>query len=273
VLRLCHGDDGCSVNPSKLIEMKLKYLSMIAVPFFAGSLAVSAQEKKAPEVVQVVYEVFSLSEAEAAQSQRDSLTDREAYAQMTSGVKSGKVKQEKLMALRVLGGQKATTSHVSELIFATQYDPPKLPNQVGVSEGGGSEDGPSLAEIERGPGWQSGSFPATPATPSIFDRVNLGDTLEVEAAVIAVAGKPEKLMLRMAANHTKLKGFDVWGQGLAEGHVPWLSKQKVQSNIQVESGAPILVGTVSRSNVEQDETQVERVWFAFVTATLVKVEK
>jgi len=56
--------------------MNLKLFAVISGIAISGTMPLVAQEEEVPKLIQVVYEVFSLPEAEAAQSQRDSLTDR-----------------------------------------------------------------------------------------------------------------------------------------------------------------------------------------------------
>lgn len=52
--------------------------------------------------------------------------------------------------------------------------------------------------------------------------------------------------------------------------MPLLSVQTVRSAVMVKSGVPMLVGTVSPPNVEQENEKEKRVWFAFVTATIIE---
>lgn len=249
--------------------MNLKFLFNVSISFLAGISSLSAQEERPLEMVQLVYEVFSLEEKKAVATQRTNRTDIAAYQEMVTGLTNGEVVQEKLMALRLVPGEKAVTQHVSEMGYPTEFDPPELPNSVGLENFG--DEGPSLEDLESGPGWQAGAFPATPGTGTAFQIVKLGDELEFEAELMG--GNSGKLAIRMMAIHTDLKGFDAWGQGLAEAKMPLLSVQTVQSNIVLKSGVPMLVGTVSPPDVEQEKGKKKRVWFAFVTATLMEVEK
>jgi hypothetical protein len=69
-------------------------------------LAAQEEAAPAPNWFKWLTRCFHFSEAEAAQSQRDSLTDRELYARMVTGLEKGEVKQEKLLAIRSFTGQK-----------------------------------------------------------------------------------------------------------------------------------------------------------------------
>lgn len=230
-----------------------------------------------PRVLQVVYEVFSLSKSEAAASQRENLTDRETYARMVAGLEDGKVKQEKLQAVRTLSGQLARSEHVSEFIYATEYEPPELPNSVGiqVNSPAATKEKPTAKEVmdalKSGPGWSQGVFPATPTIGTAFDTMPLGDSLEVEAN--AGIGDPVELSIRLSASHVKLSGFEVWGQGLSEAKMPRFSVERVRSGLTVRSGVPTLIGTISPHPEKEVKKGEERVWFAFVTVTAVEVKE
>ena len=255
--------------------MNVKLFAVISGVVISGAMPLVAQEEEDPKLIQVVYEVFSLPEAEAAQSQRDSLTDRELYARMVTGLEKGEVKQEKLLAIRSLAGQKATVDHVSEFMFPTQFKPPELPNQLGgfLEQAGDQESADlaeSLAKAKKGAGWHEGNFPVTPATPKAFVTAKLGDSMEVEAALGSEAGF---VSLSFAATHLALKGSDLWGQGLSEANMPRFEEQKLQSSFTLKGGDPSLIGTVSPSPATREKDEVARVWFAFVTASVVEGQK
>jgi hypothetical protein len=110
----------------------------------------------------------------------------------------------------------------------------------------------------------------TPATPSAFVTAKLGDSLEVEAALVAEAGF---VSLRFAATHLSLKEADLWGQGLSEASMPRFEEQKLQSSFTLKGGDPSLIGTVSPSPATRKVDKEARVWFAFVTASVVEVKK
>ncbi|MFT6180291.1 MAG: hypothetical protein ACI9NQ_000749 [Paracoccaceae bacterium] len=264
-----------SKNPKLYFKMKMKNLMKLVGAMVLASAPLSASGKD--QVLQVVYEVFSLSQSEAAASQREALTDREAYARMVAGLEGGKVKQEKLQAIRTLSGQRATSEHVRELIYATEYEPPELPNSVGVSVNSPAvlKEKPTGNEVidalKTGPGWSQGAFPATPSIGTAFDTIPLGDSLEVE--VMAGNGDPAELSIRLAVSHIKLAGYEAWGQGLSEAKMPRFAVKRVRSGLTVQSGVPTLIGTISPSPEEQVKKGEERVWFAFVTATVVEVKE
>jgi len=72
-------------------------------------------------------------------------------------------------------GQRASVNVVREMIYPTEYEPPELPNSMGDTGnnnfgGGGGFSG-------------QGAFPVTPATPTAFEKRDLGMILEVEPVV------------------------------------------------------------------------------------------
>lgn len=255
--------------------MKIKNSMKLFGVFFL-TCSPSYAQGDPPRVLQVVYEVFSLSQSDAAASQREALTDREMYAKMLTGLEDGKVKQEKLQSIRVLPGQRATSEHVSEYVYATEYEPAELPNSVGIAVNSPAltKEKPSGKEVvdalKSGPGWAEGAFPVTPTTGSAFETQMVGDTLEVEAAT--GDGKPAMVSLRLSVNHVELAGHETWGQGVSEAKMPRFAVRQVRTGLTVQSGMPTLVGTVSPSPEEQVEEDGVRVWFAFVTTTVVEVK-
>ena len=238
------------------------------------ALAITADAQEGPLKIQAVYEAFSISKAEAAELQRAGHNDKAFYEVLVTALAEKKSRQEKLIVIRTSSGQKATVAHSSEYIYPTEIEPPEMPNQVGIplqpvtvdAEG---KPGPSQAIKELDTGVPS-IFPSSPATPSAFDPRNTGDSLEIEAAI----GMPGDLIdLRFSYTFTKLITMDVWGQGLAEFPVPRFSNQTQTSSLTVKNGIPILVGTVTPSLEAQDPESAERVWFAFLTTTVIKSAK
>jgi hypothetical protein len=238
------------------------------------------QSQETP-VVEFVYEVFSMDRMEAAATQRSLLRDPEFYASLVAGLKDGKVRQEKLLAIRGRTGEKAMTEHISELLYPTEYDPPELPNGLGVAADAPAfqKEEPPMEEVidalKSGPGWFQGPFPATPATPTGYDMRNLGDTLEVESSMANADG--ETIQIRCFADHVELLGMETWGQGLSEAEMPVIAVSAVRSTCQVTLGVPTLLGTVSLhgavvGKADGDE-KGNRVCFAFLTTSIVEPGK
>lgn len=246
---------------SKFLSLGLAHLATIG----------STVAQDAPRNIQTVYEIFSLPKSEAAELQRAGHDDAAFYKTIVSATANKKARQEHLLAIRGRPGNTVSARHVSNFISPTEFEPPELPNQVGLFyevPGTATEEKPGVS-IPVTPAITS-IFPSTPATPTSFDTYNLGATLEVEPQ-IDVAGKTVEI--RLSATINRLLAQDVWGQGLSEAKVPRISRQAQTSSVTVRSGVPTLVGTFSPAPEAQDKEAGERVWFAFLTTTVIESKK
>lgn len=240
-------------------------LSKFLITFACTSLA-----QAAPDKIQAVYEAFSIPKSEATELQRAGHNDQIFYQVLVAATAEKKAKQEKLIALRSTSGQKAASTQCSELIFPTEFEPPELPNQVGIPLNQNSVDKegkpktPDVTEVNTG---IASIFPSTPATPSAFDTYLAGDQFEIEAT-LGESGNTIDLRFSYTCDH--LIGMDVWGQGLSAIPMPRMSHQNQTASLSVKNGVPILVGTVTPVLEAQDPGESERVWFAFLTTTVIK---
>jgi len=241
--------------------------------FFSSSLPSRSQDH--PVVIQIVYEAFSMPFSDAAALRREAKTDKVLYDQLLAGLGKGEVVQEKLLSTRCLPGQRSVASHISEYIYPTGFEPPELPNSIGGGapskkgeKGGSSTEAPDpnrpdlKADVV--------AFPATPATPTTFDTRLLGDVLEVEPQVDSTFKTVE---LRCTVEHVTLQKIDIWGQGLSEAGMPRFSNQEIKSGATQSSGVPLLIGTITPSDEALGEGNPKRVWFAFVTSTVIEVKE
>ena len=73
-------------------------------------------------------------------------------------------------------GQIAKIEQIREFIYPTEYDPPEIPNQLGVAP----SNIPGFIETN-----DVVEFPVTPATPTAFETRGLGSIIEVEPIVAA----------------------------------------------------------------------------------------
>lgn len=253
-------------------RMKLKNVLPFLALTVVGINLVHGQASP-PRVIQTVYEVFSLSKSEAAAMQREEMTGREFYARMMTGLESGKVTQKKFTAVRSLPSQVSSVESISEYLYPTEFEPPNLRNAIDVSVISGdplaTESDPD--KVAKGPGWQAGVFPVTPALPAAFASRKLGDTIEVEVEI--TEGAEPVINLRFATTHIGLMTTDLWGAGLAESGVPRFGIKQSKSAVVLKSGVPSCVGTVSPGPEEQPEKGEEEVWFAFFTVTLIEVKE
>ncbi|NNE92813.1 MAG: type II and III secretion system protein, partial [Verrucomicrobiales bacterium] len=94
-------------------------------------------------------------------------------------------------------GERATIRQVREFIYPTEYDPPELPNSVGVTQVGG-------IQIQG----DATSFPVTPANPTAFEMRELGKIIEVEPVV---GGDNRSVNLSLTTDFSDFVGFINYG--------------------------------------------------------------
>jgi general secretion pathway protein D len=159
-------------------------------------------------------------------------------------------------------GQSSTISIVREFLYPTEYEPPELPTSTGSVDGGSSLFG----------GGSGSSFPVTPATPTAFEKRDVGITLEV----LPVAD-PSKQFVNVTLNpsFTDFDGFVNYGSPInstTEGIlgprkveitpnailIPVFSKQGFSTSVDVADGSTIVVGGLMQESVENvaDQTPV-----------------
>jgi len=220
--------------------------------------------------IEVCYESFSLPLSEAAALQRMNLPDSELYTRIVTMVADEKAKQERLSVLRVRAGQKATAESIAEHIYPTEWEPPELPNVVGVQivEDRGKDapaQAPNLEKLSNSPNMVNATDNLrTPAMPTAFETRNVGHTLEVEPTL---QEDFRTIEMRIAPENVTLAGELLHGQDLAETKSPQFEAQKLSLGVIVKSGMPHLLGTVSRPPMSKvDPDSANTTWFAFVTA-------
>lgn len=146
-------------------------------------------------------------------------------------------------------GQQATVEVLREFIYPTEYEPPELPNSVGV--GGGA--------------------PVTPATPTAFETKPVG--IQLEVLPVADANK-RYVDLTINPSFSDFDGFVNYGnpiqtatQGLlgqietvtiSENAIlmPVFSAQRTNTQITVADGATIAIGGLMASSIQNVEDKV-----------------
>jgi general secretion pathway protein D len=147
-------------------------------------------------------------------------------------------------------GQQATVEILREFIYPTEYEPPELPNSVGLT---------------------GGSSPVTPATPTAFETKPVG--IQLEVLPVADANK-RYVDLTINPSFSDFDGFVNYGnpiqtatQGLlgqietvtiSENAIlmPVFSAQKMNSQITVADGATIAIGGLMASSIQNVEDKV-----------------
>lgn len=147
-------------------------------------------------------------------------------------------------------GQSSSVVVSREFIYPTEYEPPELPNSTGINT--------------------TGSFPVTPATPTAFEKRDVGVVLEV--LPVADANK-NYIDITLNPTVTDFDGFVNYGspissavQGLlgpetvtiTENRIlmPVFSTQRANTQLTVADGATIVMGGLMASSVQTVEDKV-----------------
>ena len=157
-------------------------------------------------------------------------------------------------------GQKATIQIIREFIYATEYEPPQLPQNN--NQGGGG--------ILGGGGGGGGGF-ATPATPSAWQTKNTGVTLEIEPTI---AENSFVIDLRFVPEIVEFEGFinygspimspstDVFGNPttvvITDNRIemPVFSTRRVNTSLSIYDGYTVAVGGLIREDVQNVQDSV-----------------
>ena len=156
-------------------------------------------------------------------------------------------------------GQKATIEIIREFIYATEYEPPQLPQQN--NNGGG---------ILGNNGGGGGGF-ATPSTPSAWETRNTGVTLEIEPSI---ADNNYVIDLRFVPEIVEFEGFinygspimspstDVFGNPttvvITDNRIemPVFSTRRVNTSLSIYDGYTVAVGGLIREDVQNVQDSV-----------------
>jgi len=191
-------------------------------------------------------EIFSLTLSEAAKLRRARNTDTEDYASLVKRVETGTVTLEEFLMLRTAEKQNTTSEEIREMIYATEFEPPELPNQI---------DG-LVDNIEKA------KMLVTPANPTSFDTKKVGNILEAELA----AAKDGQIHVRSSLTLVNYLGKRTWGQEMAETEMPRFTVQSINTSLNLSPDSPVLIGSISPPDALQPEGE-KRVWLAYVTVS------
>jgi hypothetical protein len=222
--------------------------------------------------VSVCYETFSLPLSMAAKLHRERLPDQELYERLVAAIAKETVRQETVTVLRCVSDQKSTTDSISEQIYPTEYEPGGKYGPSAVTAPPPVKDGaeavPSGAKAGGAATTVKSAGITAPATPTSFDTRNTGVTLELEPTL----SDDEKLVdLRITPEQVTLVGRSSFGQGISTFEMPVFETQRIATLATIRINRPFLLSTMNRPPVSKvDPDSANRVWFAFVTATLAK---
>lgn len=233
-----------------------------------------------PRVISLCCETFSLPLAEAAAYQREGISDALLYQRLVEGTeKEGSTKQESFILARLLPGARSSNRSVVEDIYPTEWEPAELPNSIGVAiTNRKTEENPKpivdldrVAQLKTAADVSNISNIATPATATSFDTRDTGLAIEAEA----ILGANDKVMnLRISLNHALSAGRSQWGQGKSLIEMPEFELRQLIVGTVVSVGKPNLLGTLNRpAHSKIDTDAANKVWYSFVTPTLLSISK
>ena len=217
--------------------------------------------------ISICYEDFSLPLAQAAALQREHLTDAQLYAKILAAAGKDSVRQETFSVVRCTSGHMTSVENITEIIYPTAYEPDNLSVAVTTRLTGTIEDG---KDVPAAPLPVPGPIviARVPALPAAFETRNTGFTMEIQPTL---AGNRDSVDLRIVPGRVTLVGKSTAGQGFSTTEMPIFESQRVSTSAIVKINEPYLLGTMSQPPVSrQDPDSANRVWFAFVTATLSK---
>ncbi len=223
-----------------------------------------------PVNISICYEEFSVPLAMAATFQRAKLADQALYAKLTESSDKTEVKQESFVVLRTKSGQKAESRGIAEAIYPIDYAPARISNAyIEPNE----YDGVKHDGVKRGIQTPivvpfNSSAMTVPVAPTAFETRNTGFSLDVEPVISSSLDLVDLILL---PEHVTLAGQTKSGQGLSETEMPAFEVQRNMTSMTVRIDSPFLIGTMNRPPVSKvDLDSANRVWFAFVTASIAK---
>lgn len=226
--------------------MKLTFFLVFLLPLSAEETHPTTQS-----TISCYLETFSLPLPEASALIRQGLDDPKLYRSCLSILASGQAIQESLTVLRGRSGGSVTNEAVLQTIYPREYEPAERPNSV---LGGFAPQQPSALLV-------------TPATPTSFKTRNLGLSTECR---FTFDDDSDWIRIHLVSERTRHVGKSTHGQGQNTTEMPEIESQRHRTGIDLTPGRPQLIGTFNRAPSD-DPTAAPRVYFSFVTATLVDI--
>lgn len=167
----------------------------------------------------------------------------------------------------VRSGEQAVIQSVREFIYPTEYEPPELPNSVGVTQfgvGGGVGGGLGGGLGGLGAGTASG-FPVTPSHPTAFETRAIGTILEVTPEV---SSDRRTVALKVNPRIDEFLGFINYGTPILGGGgngaivsaneilLPIFSQVSANTTVEIANNSTIVIGGLLSESVVQVEDKV-----------------
>ena len=161
-------------------------------------------------------------------------------------------------------GQRAKIEVVQEFIYPTEFDPPEIPESVGIATnfpGPGDDDSEDQSTGD-------GTAPILPATPTSFEARNLGVTLEVEPII---SEDNRSVDLNISPEFVEFLGFVDYGSDITQvsfGNLgarlltqndilqPIFRKIGLSTSVTVWDGQTVVIGGILRDEAKQINDEV-----------------
>jgi hypothetical protein len=232
-----------------LLTAPLAFAQPAKDPFIRGEAPPAGAAQQAPPSLSMTYEAYSLPLAEAAALLRKAPGDAGLHQDLVDRVAKNQAKQETLVMLRGLPGQRMVVESNSESIAPMAHD-------VGVAGTPGNPPQPATH--------------AAPPVGTAFETMNCGIRLEMEPTL---SMNQQIAHVKLIPDHTSLPRRVKWGQGISEIELPVYMTQKINTQATTAVGSPCFLGTISPpspSPSKPEESSAKRIWFAFITVDLAK---
>lgn len=205
---------------------------------------------ESPKMVRVQVEFIDLAHDQLTAlmfGERKSTDDTELRKQVGELVAQNKATIVETMICLATSGQKATTESIKEFIYATEYEPAEMPNNV--QTGAAGDKAAPVEGLATGP------------TPSAWDTRNTGSTLEVEPTA-AADGK--SVSLRFVPEIVYHLGEHVWSEwrdlrGNADIKMPMFYTLRINSAVTTLAGQPLLVAALSPKGQDGNPDRTRKV--------------
>jgi hypothetical protein len=212
-----------------------------------------------PKQIRVQVEFIDVSHEQLTEllfGEKAPANDVELRKQVAQLIKDGKANILETLLCTARSGQKATSESVEEYIYATEYEPAEMVNELNFK----NEEAAESAKVTRR------DF-ATGPTPTAFETKNLGSTLEIEPTL----GEDNKIIdLRFLPEIVYHVGNEIWAEwkgvhGDSPIQMPKFYKVSVNTSVTLADGKTMLVAAISPKD-EEGNPDFTRKLMVFVKA-------
>ncbi len=208
----------------------------------------------------VTYETFLMPLAEAANISRSGSSDPEIYQKLIERLNEGKVEQSVFTSLRVEKGRVFSSRGVIHEINPTEFEPPEMPNAIGLSpevmSRGKNDQAKPMGTASSGFNFK------TNATPAAFEDYRPGLEFQILIPSVDKKGNPRVVF---SAVHCESKGRNTFGQGFATVTTPRFERIRFDVAATYENGSAIWVGSQTvPTDPNAENSEPGRVMMAFL---------